>query len=235
MVVPVIVGEHGHAGLADPGLVEGGQLRAAACGGGRDGQLGGAHDGAAVGPEAYGVILRGAGEQLPVGHQDAQGVAGGGVVEVAVDRPHHPVAQALVVPGRLGGGEPGADRAAVGGHGDHLPGAGAVGQGGQAEGSVGEQPAGDVLIRRRSGFAGGVGAHRDRRGEGRQVRKTAGRGVGEVVLVAGLVVAVAPEDVLAVDHAVPDGGAAQPHLLTVGLGVGQGCGGGQEGEDQDQG
>ena len=52
---------------------------------------------------------------------------------------------------------------------------------------------------------------------------------------AGLVVAAAPEDVLAVDHAVPNGGAAQPDLLAVGLGIGQRRGGGQEGEDQDQG
>ena len=230
MVVPVIVGEHGHAGLADPGLVEGGQLRAAACGGGRDGQLGGAHDGAAVGPEAYGVILRGAGEQLPVGHQDAQGVAGGGVVEIAVDGAHHPIALAFVFLHRVAHGAPAADGRAVGGHGPHAGCKDAVGvlvgivvgvSVGIAVGAgvipsvlAGEHPGGR-LTGVRGGELGRISPG------GGQVPADAG-GVGEEVLVTGLVIAAAPEYVLAVGHALLQRGVPQPYVASIGAGRGPG-------------
>ena len=44
------------------------------------------------------------GEDLAVGDQDAQGIAGGGVIEVAVDAAYHAVAHALIFFGGIGDG-----------------------------------------------------------------------------------------------------------------------------------
>ena len=118
----VVIGHQRHAAVFHPGLVDGrqGQPLAVPVGGG-DGQIRAAHDHAAVLPEAHGVVVGGAGEDLPLRDQDAQGVAGDGVVEVAVDGAHHPVAHGLVGLGGGGGGEAVAHGHAVGRRGKDAP------------------------------------------------------------------------------------------------------------------
>ena len=87
---------------------------------GADGEGGLADDGGAVVPEADGVVAAVAAEQLPVGHQKADGQAVGGVEEVAVDARHHPVALALQCPGRRGDRGAGGQGVPEGDDGRHI-------------------------------------------------------------------------------------------------------------------
>ena len=75
----------GGAGLVHVGDAHGGAVK-----GGGDGQVGLADEGGAVGAEAHGVIAAGGGAQDAVADDDAQGIAGGEVEEVAVDAAQHP-------------------------------------------------------------------------------------------------------------------------------------------------
>ena len=121
VVAAVAMGQHCDPGLPHPGFIDGGNGHALGAGTGGDLQLGLAYDGAPVGAEPYGVVAGGAGEKLAGRDEDAQGVARGGVVEIAVDRAYHPVADALIISGSLRDGQAVAHGGAVGRHRDHRP------------------------------------------------------------------------------------------------------------------
>ena len=73
----------------------------------------------AIRPEADGVVSGVAAEQFPFGHHDADGQAGGGIVEISVDAGHHPVALGLQCLGGSGDGGTAGQDTAVGDHRRH--------------------------------------------------------------------------------------------------------------------
>ena len=115
-----VIGQHGDTAVFHPGLVDGRQGQRLSAGGGGDLKIRAAHHSGTVSAEAHSIVVGGTGEDLTAGYQQAQRVAGGCIIKVAVDGAYHPVAHGLIGLGGGRGGDAVTYGCTVGGHGPHL-------------------------------------------------------------------------------------------------------------------
>ena len=114
VIIAEVVGQHGHTAVFHTGLIDGSERQVLSPAGKSDLEVGTSHDSGAVGAEAHSIVVGGTGEDLPFGYQQSQGVAGGGIIEIAVDGPYYPVTLRLVGLCGSGGGNTVAYGGAVG-------------------------------------------------------------------------------------------------------------------------
>ena len=120
MVGAEVIGQHGDTAVFHPGLVDGRQGQRLSAGGGGDLKIRVAHHSGTVSAEAHSIVVGGTGEDLTAGYQQAQRVAGGCIIKVAVDGAYHPVAHGLIGLGGGRGGDAVTYGRTVGGYGPHL-------------------------------------------------------------------------------------------------------------------